>query len=276
MKNDLVKKILPHFIAILFFLAVSVFFGRPALEGNVLNQHDMIGWRGVAQNAFDYKAVHGHFPLWNSNVFSGMPNYMIAMEGKSILPDLQGIIGLGLPQPINFFFIACLCFYILCLALRVKNVVAVIGAVGFAFATYNAIILNAGHITKMFAIAFSPLLLSGLILTFEKKYWLGLAVTTLGVYLQVGANHPQVSYYVFVIAAAISLSYLALWIRNKEWKHFGTAFAVSVIAVLVGIASTSLSFLTTKEYSKGVFPATVFHWSFRPSNVTFQASASCP
>src|SRR6187399_840862 len=100
MKNDLFKKAIPHLIAILVFLLVSVLFCKPAIEGNVLSQHDIVGWKGMAQNAFDYKEKTGHFPLWNTNVFSGMPNYMIAMEGKSILPDITSILTLWLPQPI--------------------------------------------------------------------------------------------------------------------------------------------------------------------------------
>ncbi len=250
MKNDLVKKILPHVIALVVFLIISVLFCRPALEGNALNQHDVAGWKGVAQNAFDYKEKNGHFPLWNTNVFSGMPNYMIAMEGKSILPNFNNIFGLGLPQPINFFFIACLCFYILCIALRLHPAVAIFGALTFAFATYNPIILAAGHITKMFAIAYTPLLLAGLVLTFEKRYWLGLVLTTLGVFMQVGAGHPQISYYAFIIAAAMTISYVVGWIKRKEWKHLGIAAGISLIAVLVGLSGTALGFLTSKEYSK--------------------------
>lgn len=250
MKNGLLKKIVPHVIAILIFLIVSVLFARPALEGKVLSQHDVLGWKGVAQSAFDYKEKHGHFPLWNANVFSGMPNYMIATEGKSILPDLNKIIGLGLPQPINFFFIACLCFYILSLALGARTIVAILGAIGFAFATYNPVLISAGHITKMFAIAYSPLLLAGLILIFEKKYWLGLAVTTLGAYLHIGANHPQISYYVFIIALAIGLSYAITWILNKEWKHFGIAVGVAIIAVIAALTGSALAFLTSQEYAK--------------------------
>jgi hypothetical protein len=250
MKNDLVKKLLPHLIAFLVFLTVSILFCLPALKGDVLEQHDILGWKGMAQNAFDYKEKHGHFPLWNTNVFSGMPNYMIAMEGKSILPNFNAIFGLGLPQPINFFFIACVCFYILCLALRLRSVVAVFGALTFAFATYNPIILNAGHVTKMFAIAYTPLLLAGLIFTFDRKYWLGLAITTLGVFLQVGAGHPQISFYAFIIAAAVSISYLVSWIRSKDWKHIGMAAGISIVAILVGLSGTALGFLTSKEYSK--------------------------
>ena len=103
MKNTLLNKVLPHVIAVLCFLIISVLFCKPALEGNVLDQHDINGWKGIAQNAFDYKEKHGEFPLWNTNVFSGMPNYLIAMNGSSILPDITAILTLGLPQPISFF-----------------------------------------------------------------------------------------------------------------------------------------------------------------------------
>lgn len=250
MNKGLLRKILPHFIAILIFLIVSILFNKPALEGNVLGQHDITGWKGMAQNAYDYKEKYGHYPLWNTNVFGGMPNYLIIMGGKSILPNLNAIIGLGLPQPINFFFIACICFYILCLALRLKPLIAIMGAVAYAFATYNPIIISAGHVTKMFAIAYMPLLLAGIILTYEKKYWLGLAVTTLGAYLQVGSNHPQISYYFFIIAAAVTIAYLINWIRNKEWKHISLALSITAISAIAGVATNALSFLTTSEYSK--------------------------
>ena len=250
MKNDLIKKILPHVIAILIFLLVSVLFSRPALEGNVLDQYDIVGWKGIAQNAFDYKEKHGHFPLWNTNVFSGMPNFMIAQEGKSILPDLNKVFSLGLPQPINFFFIACICFYILCLCMRLRPLVGIFGALAFAFCTYNPVIISTGHITKMVAIAYMPLLLAGIISVYEKRYWLGLALTTLGTYMQVAANHPQVSYYFFIAAFCITISYLVYWIRNKDWKHIGMAFGITVISALVGLAANSLSFFTTTEYAK--------------------------
>ena len=250
MKNDLIKKILPHFIAIVIFLIVAVLFCRPALEGNTLDQHDIVGWKGMAQNAFDYKERTGHFPLWNPNVFSGMPNYLIAMDGKSILPDLTRIITLGLPQPINFFFLAALCFYILCMSLGTRVIVGIFGALAFAFATYNPIIISAGHVTKMFAIAYMPLLIAGLILLYERKYWLGLAVATLGFYLQIGANHPQITFYLLLIAAAISIAYLVGWIKIKDWKHVGIAFGLAAVAAIAGLMANSLSFLVTSEYSK--------------------------
>ena len=171
MNKGLFKKLLPHLVAIIVFLVVTViYFYKPIADGNVMNQGDIVGWKGMAQNAFEYKAKHGHFPLWNPALFSGMPNYQVAMEVKSIIPDnLLKIFALGMPKPINFFFLACICFYILCLALRTRPVIAIFGALSFAFATYNPVIIGAGHETKMLAIAFMPLALAGLIFSFEKK-----------------------------------------------------------------------------------------------------------
>ncbi|MEJ0107129.1 MAG: hypothetical protein WDO19_33400 [Bacteroidota bacterium] len=250
MKNDLLKKILPHIVAIIIFLIVSILFCKPVLQGNELNQGDVQHWKGMAQNAFDYKETHGHFPLWNTNMFSGMPNYQTAIEGKSALPDLGKILSLGLPKPISFFFLACICFYILSLALRVNPVIGITTALAYAFSTYNPVIIGVGHETKMLAIAYMPLLLAGLIYTFEKKYWIGLALTTLGTALEIGSLHPQVNYYFFLVAAAITISYLIGWIKNKEWKHIGIVIAVTVIAGGAALASNALSFLTSTEYAK--------------------------
>jgi len=250
MDSGLFKKLLPHLIAIIVFLTLSVFFCKPILDGNVLKQSDIIGWKSMAQNSFEYRAKHGHLPLWNPNLFSGMPNYQVAMEGKSVLPDFTKILSLWLPKPMNFFFLACICFYVLCLSFRLKPVVGILGSIGFAFATYNPIIIGVGHESKMMAIAFMPLLMAGIILTFEKRYWLGLSVTTLGAYLEIAANHPQINYYFLLIAVAVSMAYIISWIRDKEWKHMLIAGSIVVGAAAIAVASTAVTLLTTYEYTK--------------------------
>ncbi len=250
MKNPLLKKLLPHALALVLFLAVSALFCKPVLDGNVMNQHDNVGWKGMAQNAFEYKEKNGHFPLWNPNLFSGMPNYQVAMEGKTILPDTVKVMSLGLPKPMNFFFLACLCFYILALVLGVNPVVGMIGSLAYSFSTYNPVIVAAGHDTQMLATAFMPLLMAGLISIYNKKYWLGLALTTFGTYQELSVNHFQVSYYFFLIAVLVTLGYLVKWIREKDWKHIGVAAALTVLAAMIGVAGNALVLLTTSEYSK--------------------------
>lgn len=250
MNSRLFKQLLPHLIAIVIFLTLSVFFCRPILEGNVLRQSDVIGWKSMAQNAFEYKAKHGHFPLWNPNLFSGMPNYQVAMEGKSVLPDFTKILSLWLPKPINFFFLACICFYILCLSLRLRPVIGILGSIAFAFATYNPIIIGVGHESKMLAIAFMPLAMAGMILAYEKKYWLGLSVTTPGAFLEIAVNHPQINYYFLLIAVAVSIAYIVTWIKHREWKHMLIAGCIVGGAAAIAIASTAVTLLTTYEYAK--------------------------
>lgn len=250
MNNPLLKKIFPHIIAVVVFIIVSALFCKPVLEGNVMNQHDNVGWKGMAQNSFEYKKAHGHFPMWNPNLFSGMPNYQVAMEGKTILPDTAKILSLGLPKPINFFFLACLCFYILCLALRVKPVIGMLAALAYSFSTYNPVIIAAGHDTQMLATAFMPLLMAGLVCTYEKKYWLGMALTTFGAYQQVAMNHLQVSYYFFLIAGFVTIFYLVKWIKEKDWKHIGIAGSITIVSGIIGLAGNAMVLKTTSEYSK--------------------------
>jgi Bacterial membrane protein YfhO len=250
MQNTLLKKVLPHVMALLFFMLVAALFCLPALQGNELDQHDNVSWKGMAQNAFEYKAEKGHFPLWNTHLFSGMPNYQVAMEGKSILPNLTQIFMLGLPKPMSFFFLACVCFYILALTLGASSAVAALVATGYAFSTYNPVIIAAGHDTQMISTAYLPLMLAGLLLTYHKRYGAGWALSTLGAYLLIGANHLQITYYFFLIALLITIAYAIEWIRHKEWKHLLLSAAISLSAALIAVGCNSVMLMTSAEYSR--------------------------
>ncbi len=250
MKNFDWKKLLPHVFAISIFLIVALIYCKPALEGKVLQQTDIVQWKGMAQNSFDYKESHGNFPLWNTHLFSGMPNYHVAMESKSYLIDFGKILSLALPKPVNFFFLACISFYILCMAFRANYVVAILGSLAFAYASYNPVIISVGHETKMRAIAYMPALLAGLLLIYQKKYIIGLTVTALFATLEIGANHPQISYYFIIIAGFMTISYIIKWIKANEWKHLFIALGLALLGGLIGIGNSAVALLTTAEYAK--------------------------
>ena len=113
MKIDF-KKMLPHIIAVLVFLIVAVVFCKPAIEGKVVYQHDLQGWRGMVQQSVEFKETYGHYPLWTNSLFSGMPAFQIAMDATHSLSMgyFEKVISLGLPQPINFFFLhAFVCIF---------------------------------------------------------------------------------------------------------------------------------------------------------------------
>ena len=244
------KKLIPHVLVLLGFLLVAVIFCKPVLDGQVLNQHDIVGWKGMAQNSFEYKEKNGHFPLWNTNLFSGMPNYQVAMEGDSAMPNFVQILSLGLPKPINFLFLAALCFYILTLVMGLSPWIGLFGGLAYMLSTYNPIIIGAGHESKMWALAFLPLMLAGILALFDKKYWLGTALTTYGIFQQIAVNHFQITYYALLIVAALAIAIGINWIRNKEWKHLGKVIAIGVSAAILGVAGNALILLTTSEYSK--------------------------
>jgi hypothetical protein len=252
MNKGMFQRILPHLIAILIFLIVAVIYCKPVLDGKVLQQHDVTQWKAMAQNSFQYKETHGRFPLWTNGMFSGMPAYQIAMESEySVSPGIfYYVLTLGLPKPISFFFLACVCFYFLSQVLRVNPYIGIIGSLAYAYATYNVVIIGAGHDTKMESIALMPFLIGSVILLYEKNYWLGGALTALSSALLIGMNHPQIAYYAFLILLFITIAYIVHWVKQKQIKHMIVAGAIALVAVLAGALSNALVLFTTYEYSK--------------------------
>ena len=256
MKNinkDLFRRGLPHLIAITVFLVVAVLYCRPIYDNKVLEQEDVMQWQGMAHNSFQYKETHGHFPLWSNGMFSGMPAFQIAMDTQSVsIPNLfYGVLTLWLKKPASFFFLACLCFYFLTtIALRINPYIGIIGGLAYAYATYNAVIVAVGHDTKMQSIALMPGVIAALILICEKRYWLGILLTTGFTALMVSFNHIQIVYYTMIIAGGLLLGYGIPWIRQQQGRRLFRVIALALGAATIGILSNAVSLLTTFDSSK--------------------------
>lgn len=251
MKIDF-KKLVPHVIAILVFLVIAVVFCKPALEGKVVYQHDLQGWRGMVQESFEFKDVYGFYPLWSNSMFGGMPAYQIAMSATHTfsLGFAQNILSLGLPQPINFFFLACICFYFLCIVLKVNPWLAILGGIAYAYSTYDPVIIMVGHVTKMATMAYAPAVLGAFLLILQKKYWTGTALLTLFSYLMIAQNHVQIVYYLLIICIAAAISYLIKAIKEKEVGHIVLAGVLSIIAGIIGLGGSAVTLLPTAEFTK--------------------------
>jgi hypothetical protein len=252
MKNGLFKKLLPHLIAVIVFLVVAAIYCKPVLEGKVINQHDITHWKGAIQNSVEYTKTHdGKYPLWTNGLFSGMPAFQIGGTGKNYIGGyFHEILTLRLPVPIQFFFLACLCFYFLSIVVKVNPYVGMIGALAFAYATYDPVIISVGHDTKMWSIAYMPGLLGSIILIYERRYWLGAALTGLFSSALISMNHLQISYYIFLTIGIMTLFYLVRWIQQKEWKHLLIASVLTLIAIISGVLTNAVSLFSTYEYQK--------------------------
>lgn len=252
MKPDWLKKILPHVIAIGILLLLAILYCKPVLDGRVLSQNDNIQWQAMAKQSLDYKATHGTTPLWTNRMFGGMPAYQIALESNEPfgISFFNSLFSLWLPKPINFFFLAALGFYFLCSVLRVRPWIGVLGAVAYAFSTYDPVIIGAGHDTKMMAIAYIPAVLAGILLLTQKKYLPGLAVTTLFMSLLITMNHLQVTYYFFLLLGVLGIVFAVVTIKAKDFKHLIFTALLLGVALTISIGVNTMNLWTTYEYSK--------------------------
>ncbi|TDN37377.1 hypothetical protein E4631_00380 [Hymenobacter sp. UV11] len=246
------QRVWPHVLAVLFFVVLAVAYFAPIVfEHQTLAQHDITQFQGGAHETQQWAAEHGHEPLWTNSMFSGMPTFLISVHFPGdLFVYVQKFIALGLPGVVSNLFVALLCGYVLLVALGVRPLVAVAGAVALGFSSYNLAILAAGHNTKSWALAYAPLVLGGLILALRQNKWLGAALFTFGLTMNVRVNHPQITYYLGLLAAIYGLIELVAAIRAGRLGDFlGRAVLLGVGALLaIGVSFGRL--YTTYEYSK--------------------------
>jgi hypothetical protein len=252
MLKNFLKSALPHLIAVIVFAIVAIVYCKPALEGKVLQQSDITQFKGMAQDALQYREQYGHTPLWTNSMFGGMPTYQITgVVGYAYsIGILDRLFTLYLPEPISLFFLASICFYFLAQVLGFNSIISIVGALAYSYATYNPIIVTVGHITKMHAIAYLPFFIGSLFILFRKQYIWGLLLTSIATALFVQANHLQITYYGIIIAVFMSLYYLITWIKEKDVKAIYTTLAAGLIAGLLGLAVNAPILVSTYEYGK--------------------------
>lgn len=252
MLKSILKTALPHIIAIAIFAIVAIVYCKPALEGKVLQQSDITQFKGMAQDALQYREKYGHTPLWTTSMFGGMPTYQITgVVGYSYsIGILDRLFTLNLAEPISLFFLACLAFYFLAQVLGFNSILSIVGALAYSYATYNPVIITVGHITKMHAIAYLPFFIGSLILLFKKEYLWGTLLTSISTALFVQSNHLQITYYGIIIAFFMAIYYLVVYIKNKDFTAIYKVLAGGVIGGLLGLAVNAPILISTYEYGK--------------------------
>lgn len=252
MKHFNFQKVLPHIIAVAVFIIVAVIYCKPALEpGVVMQQSDYIQSDAMKRQSVLYREAHGVFPLWITSMFSGMPAYNIIYEGHfSPFIYLDKVFQLWLPKPLNFFFLSCICFYFLCICLRVRPYIAILGGLAFAYSTYNPILAAAGHDTKLLALAYAPALLGGIALLFDKKYISGFIATALFTAMHLMQNHQQISYYVLLCIIIMSAFFAIRWILEKDTKHLLKTIPLALGAAVIGVLVNAILLFPVLDYAK--------------------------
>jgi Predicted membrane protein len=240
-----------HLAVIGVFIAICFFYFTPAWQGKVLYQHDVLQAQAGQKEILDIKARDGDMPLWTNSMFSGMPSYQVLIELPNNLTThlLHGFKAL-FPHPIDVVLLYLLGAYLLFGVLRVKPWLAAVGAIAFAFSSYNFIYIEAGHANKAYAIAFMAPIIAGIILAFRGKYLWGTVLLALALALEIRVNHIQVTYYLFLAVLVLVAIELYHAIKEKKWLQFGTAIGYQAAAVILAVAVNASLLWPTYEYSK--------------------------
>lgn len=247
------KKYLPDLIVLALFSIISFAYFFPAdIEGRILYRHDSSAGKGLGHELTEYYEQTGEHSRWTNSAFGGMPTYQIAPSYSST-DGLNLVINtyhLWLPENVWLIFSYLLGFYILLRAFDFRQWMAALGAVIWAFSSYFLIIIAAGHLWKVMALAYLPPMIAGVVLAYRGKLLWGFILTTIFTAFEVKANHVQMTYYYLFIIAFLVIAFLVEAIRQKQQKRFLKATTVCLAGAAIGIAINLSNLYHTWQYQK--------------------------
>lgn len=245
------KKYWMDVFAVLLFAVISFAYFMPAdIDGRVLYQHDASAGRGAGEEINEYQQKTGEVSRWTNSLFGGMPTYQSAPSYKSqeVLKGCVNAYHLWLPEYVWYVFAYLLGFYILLRAFDFRQELAILGSIVWAFSSYFFIIIAAGHLWKVMALAYLPPMIAGVVLAYRGKYLWGLIVTSLFSAIEVNANHVQMTYYYLFIILFMLIAYLVDSIRKHQMANFWKASAVCAVGALMGISLNISNLYHTWQY----------------------------
>ncbi len=272
------KKWLPDVVAVVIFAVIAFAYFYPAdVNDRILFRHDSSAGVGAGQEASQYLQRTGERTRWTNSLFGGMPTYQTSpsYDSTDMLETAVKAYHLWLPENVWYVFAYLLGFYIL---LRVilapappsppeggtnaqksdeapsgavgRALLALLGAIAWAFSSYFFIIIGAGHIWKVMALAYLPPMIAGVVLAYRGKYLWGLVVTAIFAAFEINANHVQMTYYYLFIIAAMVIAFIIEGARKKDWRHVLKATGVCVAGALIGVCLNLSNLYHTWQYSQ--------------------------
>lgn len=243
-----------HLIILLGFLALALAYMSPVLDGKVLSQHDMTQFDGVSRELIKYQEESGESSQWTNSLFSGMPAFHVGPTGAktTVFREMAKVLRFGadMSNPVAILLTYLLCFYVLLLTLRLSPWLSAIGAIAFALSSYNLIILQPGHISKAYAIAFMAPVVAGILLTYRGKYLVGGLIFMLGLGIELYYNHLQITYYLMILSFIIVLTKGVFSLLETKFPKFLTASAILLVGAFLAVLPNISSMWTNYEISK--------------------------
>ena len=242
---------MPLLVAVALFFAVCAVCFAPQFEGRKIVMHDIQQFDGMSSDIRAHRAATGEDPQWTGAMFGGMPAYLINIRYphqfiKTIADKVLGAMG----EPLVLIFFAMLSAWLMVVLMGINPWIGLIAGLAYGLSTYFFLIIGAGHITKMWAAVYAPAMMGAIYMALRSKMWLGAALAALFATLEIGANHPQITYYFLLAALALWVNDLIFAIKGKMLKSFGKRTALLAAAALLAVGANFSSLFYTAQHSK--------------------------
>ncbi|MEA2043408.1 MAG: YfhO family protein [Bacteroidota bacterium] len=250
--NEKLKKLIPYITALAVFFIISLVYFPEALQGKKLNQHDKKTWRGGAEEIIQYEKETDEHSYWTNSMFSGMPAYLVSNYAPNNVSRIgYKIIDFGHKiRPLSYVFMLLVGFWISLLFFKVDPWLSLAGAIALAFSTYFFIIMEAGHITKLVAIAFMGPIIAGMHYAYKEKALPGTLVMMVFLAMQLLVNHLQITYYTLLIVGLYFIFVLVDTIKSKEYKQFTRSTLFLVTGALIAASTNFSQIITAYDYGQ--------------------------
>ncbi len=248
--KPLFRRLLPYIVALAAFIAIPAIYFSPQFSGKTLNQHDITQYKGKTEEVIQHREKYGEDPQWLGNSFSGMPATLTNMQHETMLivkvkPYLD-----FLGTPASMIFIAMAAFFVMLLLWGINPWAAIVPSIAYGLSSYFFIIIDAGHVTKMWALAYTPLMMGGVFHAFRKNMWLGAAVTAFFAALVISTNHTQIPYYFAMVLLAFWINEGIMAFKAKTMPRFLKVTGVVAAAFILAVGANSSTLYDTYQYSK--------------------------
>ena len=159
--KTIIRRLLPAAAALALFFVVSAVYFAPQFRGEVLPQHDVVQYDGMAKDINDMREATGEDPQWTGRMFGGMPAYLINVAYPAqLVKNTLGRVVKIIDTPAAFLFFAMTAMWLMLLIFGVNPWVGVVASLAYGLSTYFLLIIGAGHITKMWALVYAPLMMA--------------------------------------------------------------------------------------------------------------------
>ncbi len=240
-----------HFAVLAFFLILTMTYFSPIYEGYTIKQHDVEQHKGMANEIIQHREIYGEEPMWTNSMFGGMPAIQISMLYKgNIFQSLKAGFNSLMGGPSGIFMLHLLGFYIMAMCMRIKPIIAVFGSVAYSLASYEIVILQAGHNSKAVAMALMAPVVGAFIMSYRRNWKWGVILSAFFMTWQLSANHLQVTYYMAILLFFLGAYELFVAVKNKKIKQFGITSAGIIAGYLLAVLINWGNISMTNDYAK--------------------------